>query len=253
MIRLYRIWLASAAVAVVGLVLTAYGLLLGAHEVAFVLDGAQVRATVTAKTVDADNNGAHHVRYTATLPGGRPVEGDDIVGADRWSALSVGEPLDVDYVRSDPTVNRVAGNASLLVLLVVLVTGIAFAGAGGGVFLVWYREQRRRGRLAVVGVPVRAKVVEARAFVVLVNSRASYRLRYEYGDAAGRRYTGMSGFMPRAEATPWKGRTGIVRYDPRQPSVSSWFGDAASPPAASSSVASSAIHDIPAPPGGPAG
>jgi hypothetical protein len=44
-------------------------------------------------------------------------------------------------------------------------------------------------------------------------------------DSAGQHHTGISYWMPRAEAVALSRKsTGVVRYDPAHPDVSAWFG-----------------------------
>lgn len=226
MIRLYRVWLVSAIIAALGTLLCAYALLLAGREAAFAVDGTHTMAVTTSKSLEGESTSyTYHLAYRFTPPGASPVDGSDIIGGDLWSRLSIEDPVAIDYVRSDPGTNRVSDNAPLVVLGVVLLAGVVFAVVGWWAFGIWYGDYRRRRRLAVTGVSADARVTEVGRPVILINGRASYRLRYEYRDSSGVKRKGRSGFMSRAGAMRWKDGTGIVRFDPANPAVSAWFGD----------------------------
>jgi hypothetical protein len=225
-IRLYRVWLVSAIIAALGTLLCAYALLLAGREVAFAVDGTHTMAVTTSKSLEGESTSyTYHLAYRFTPPGSSPVDGSDIIGGDLWSRLSVEDQVAIDYVRSDPGINRVSDNAPLVVMAVVLLAGVVFAVVGWWAFGIWYGDYRRRRRLAVIGVSTTGRVTEVGTPIILINGRASYRLRYEYLDSSGAKLKGRSGFISRADAMRWKDGTGIVRYDPAHPAVSAWFGD----------------------------
>jgi len=210
-------------IAVFGIVCLAYGLWLGGREVLFATSGARTTAVVVSKSVDGS---ADHVRYRFRAQDGTTVDGDDIVNSDTWAALAIGGPITVEYAGVAPaTLNRVADNAPLLVLSIVLLTGIVFTFLAGPRFRARFRYVRLERRLLREGIETEATVDD----VVRLNLRLHYRIqrqiRYRYADRDGGRHTGQSEpLMPR-DADSWrKGAEALIRYDPARPDVSIWTG-----------------------------
>jgi Protein of unknown function (DUF3592) len=82
-------------------------------------------------------------------------------------------------------------------------------------------------RLQEVGLTTRGRVVSVERTNTRLNGRYLWQVRYEYRDASGRTYEGVSGYLERLEAQSFRvGEEAFVRYDPQQPSASVWVGRA---------------------------
>lgn len=235
-------WIATVLL-VVGVGLIAVGLWFGAEAALFAVDGSSATGTVVAKRIDPnyfsttsrsstrDPNG-YFVTVTFTPEGRNEVRTDLFVDRDVWDRLIVGQPVTVQYVRALPDVMNTLADQSggwsggaLVVALLALTTGVGFATFG-----TWFLVSSRRRsvlvrRLMAVGVVTSGTVVDNDAAELWIRHNLQRRLRYRYADGAGREQTGLSDWMPRAEALRWGANaTGVVRYDPDRPEVSAWFG-----------------------------
>jgi hypothetical protein len=172
-----------------------------------------------------------YIEYTFTPPGGRPVAGDDIVGRDDWTSLTVGAPITIRYVSSDPGINEIGSGTPAplgdLVFALPISVGLLLSFVGGRLFLFARAEARLRARLLRVGVSAVGTVVNPKAAVAFFSQRPYQRLSYGYADQSGQAWTGVSDWLPIGLAHSWKvGATGHVRYDPAKPAQSYWFGAA---------------------------
>ena len=80
-------------------------------------------------------------------------------------------------------------------------------------------------RLLASGVTIRATVVDVERTGSRLNGRHLWQIRYEYRDAGGRRYEGVSSKMERLDAQQFRaGDRAFVRYDPAEPTASVWLG-----------------------------
>jgi len=153
MIRVRNPQLLGVLVGLVGLAILLIGVpYLAARAFALATNGTEITGTVTGKTsqdtsdpaapTTADTT-AYHVEYKFTPPGGRPVAGDDIVGADVWAT-------------SDPGTNEIGGGSSspleYIAFGVPIMVGLLLTVVGGRVFRDARAEARVRARLLRVGV-----------------------------------------------------------------------------------------------------
>ena len=226
----------GALLALVGVVLLAIFVWLGYADYRYAVDGASTTGTVTGKTSDAPSAAApagtqptYHVQYAFTPPGGTSVSGTDIVGSDDWNGLTVGGPITVQYVRSEPGLNRDAANGSAAVTLLtaglVLIVGLAFLVVGARFFWAAYARARLRERLLAHGVSATGTIVKPDAQWATLSRRLHVRMSYTYRDQSGHDWSGLSDWLTEAATRHWKaGATGHVRYDPAKPSVSVWLG-----------------------------
>jgi hypothetical protein len=67
------------------------------------------------------------VTYRLALPGGQAVTTEAPVGARRWNDLREGSAIEVDYLASDPDVNRPAGEGALWLASLRLAIGAFLA------------------------------------------------------------------------------------------------------------------------------
>jgi hypothetical protein len=135
-------------------------------------------------------------------------------------ALIVGVFLGLYFLRRPPR-----QRSTLLFLLLPFTLGLAFTTVGGYFAWTGLAAKQLEERLQQVGVPTRARVVQAERTSTRLNGRYLWQVRYEYRDATGRVYEGVSGYLERVDAESYRaGEEAVVRYDPDQPSASVWVG-----------------------------
>jgi len=234
MIRVTRPTLAAWVLLVVGIALLVVGSALAIEAALFALDGATATGVVTAKPEDPKSSVVTVVFATDT---GREVTTNLRVGTDLRDRLTVGDPVDVTYVRSLPDALNTLGDRSggwsaglWFVPLLVLAVGALFSSLGGWLVTSARRYAKLVSRLGAVGIKTTGTVIDNDARELRIRGNFQRRLRYEYTDNAGTRHRGLSDWMPRAAALRSKPPTrGSVRYDPDDPEVSVWFGPDATP------------------------
>jgi len=235
-------WIATVFL-ILGVVLIVVGAWFGAEAALFAVDGATTTGTVVAKRIDPnhfsstnstsrrDPNG-YLVTVVFTPQGGADVRSELLVDHDAWDQLTLGQTVAVEYVRALPGVMNTLADQSggwslgpLAVGLLALLTGAGFATFGARFLITSRRGAALVRRLMAVGVRTTGSDVDNDAAELWIRYNLQRRLRYRYADAAGHEHTGLSGWMPRAEALRWHPEAaGVVRYDPDQPDVSAWFG-----------------------------
>lgn len=103
--------------------------------------------------------------------------------------------------------------------------GILFTSIGGFWGGSAVNQLQVEERLRASGVTIRAKVIDVERTGSRLNGRYLWQVRYEYYDASGRSYEGVSGYLERVDAQRFSiGEQVFVRYDPAQPSASIWLG-----------------------------
>jgi hypothetical protein len=229
---------------VIGIGLLVVGLWFGAEAALFAVNGATTTGTVVSKRIDPNyfsstsrtstqDPTGYLVTVDFTPEGGSRLRTELLADHAVWDGLVVGQQVAVSYVRMFPQALNTLGDQSggssagpLLVGLLALVVGFGFASSGAWLLLSTRRMAALMRRLSAVGVSTTGTVVDNDAREMRIGSRLQRRLRYRYADSTGAEHSGMSDWMPRAQALDWKrDTTGVVRYDPDRPEVSAWFGD----------------------------
>ena len=186
------------------------------------------RYTRTETSRDTDGrrrtSTTHWVEYRFSPEEGMTLHGKDSVGRSLYGSLPVGATVEVQYLQSDPSTNRVAqeapGRAIAWILLLPGLTGLAALVLLG---IAWRRAGRhlrllRHGR-AVDGV-VKDKRPNPH---VRINGRPVLRIRYQF-EADGGVCTAEENVYSRAIAeTLQPGDPVVVVFDPRDPSRSRLF------------------------------
>jgi len=208
--------------------LVAGGVLLQ-QEQRYSTDGAEATGRVVDKYTRRSSGRSRSTRYIVLYefdtPDGFHISGQDSIGSGRWNSLRRGDSVPVEYVKSQPEKNRVAGESEYTVSLVL-------SGIGGGVALVagfffWKSLGRVRTALRLwrEGVRTEGAVAEVKATNVRINRVTQWMIHYTYHDYGGRQQRGKSDYLPPDEAQAWKaGDTGVVRYDQNRPELSVWVG-----------------------------
>ena len=200
-------------------------------ELALASDGATTQGTIVRKELRSRgpySQPRHYVAYEFRAPDGRPIRASSQVDASAYDRLVEGAPVEVEYLPSDPTVNRlVDGSTRWLVLVPSIVAPILLVNLGiAGVALARaWRAAFLQHRLLRDGVEAPGRVTKIARAMLRVNKRQMYRVHYAYQDSLGRPHAGTSAMMPEDEARSWHpDDVGAVRYDPHRPAVSIWVG-----------------------------
>lgn len=135
-------------------------------------------------------------------------------------AMLVGGALGVYLIRRPPRQQR-----TLLFLLIPLTLGLTFSIVGGYFASSGLAARELEQRLRAVGVTARARVVEIERTNTRLNGRYLWHIRYEYRDATGRVFEGVSGYLQSVDVQSFRtGDDGFIRYDPADPASSIWLG-----------------------------
>ena len=236
-------WVATVFI-VIGIGLIVVALWFATEAALFSVDGSTSTGTVVSKRIDPNyfsstsrtstqDPTGYFVTVDFTPEGGATLRSELLVDHNVWDDLLAGQTVAVSYVRMAPQTFNTLGDQSggssagpLLVGLLALAVGVGFASLGAWLMRSTRRMAALMRRLSAVGVSTTGTVVDNDAREMRIGSRLQRRLRYRYADSTGAEHSGMSDWMPRAQALDWKrDTTGVVRYDPDRPEVSAWFGD----------------------------
>ena len=204
----------------VGGLLTAIGVVAGASERRYRERGRTVDAEVVSRPAAAKGPFAVTVRYR-----------DESIGTDVLRPISFrasapvpsGPTLRIEYVPGDFESARLPNPGSPLGFAVALGVPALVAASGVYVAMRGFRVVAAARRLARDGTRAEGRVLAVRGSAMTVNNRTQLIVRYRYRDHAGRAHEGDS--WPLSPDEGWsEGDTGVVRYDPAQPSRSLWIG-----------------------------
>jgi hypothetical protein len=165
----------------------------------------------------------YEVTYTFHL-NGQMFDGRDEVGEERWQSLEKGTAVEVLYLPTRPSSNRLAGPRPWLMKVVFGFVGLVFAVVGAVLVTRAVRDSSLESRLREHGVRANGTVTEIHSLPLRIDDVQQWRLRYEYQDSQGRRHTNTID-MPEDDAQQWKvGDAGRVLYDSAQSNQSVWLG-----------------------------
>jgi hypothetical protein len=125
---------------VAGLVMLAFGGSELYRDWRFAQEGRAVRGSVVDKHVRTSTSRSpgsgrrsrtqhYEVTYRFTVDGGT-FEGQGELGADQWRQLTAGAAVDVVYLSSAPTSNRLAGSNAWMLGTILVVLGVVFTSIG---------------------------------------------------------------------------------------------------------------------------
>jgi hypothetical protein len=158
------------------------------------------------------------VRYRFTAPGENVLEGSSDVPYERWTELAERQPVEIAYLPSDPSRNRLRDTNRTTLGAVFTGVGGALAIAGAVIVGFGIRNRRRHRRLHETGLVADALVTDVRSAQLRVNGRQQGRVHYEFRDAMGALQSGKTAYMSLDEAMRWKQGDRIrIRYDREQP------------------------------------
>ena len=193
-------------------------------------DGQTANGVVLVKAIErATRTGSNNSRteYTVTYrfdaSDGQSYEGRDIVPVSTWERLREQDPVQIQYVASDPLTNRVAGQSSAsaqyafpTIALIAVVVGTVLLSRS-------LRSAGIKARIWSQGTAANATVSAVEETNVTVNRRRMWVVRYQYRDHSGQLHDGESDYMSGNKANAWKQGDSIrVKFDPQKPNTSVW-------------------------------
>jgi hypothetical protein len=223
-------WIGAFLLAI-GSVFLAVGWSIVGQEQRYATEGRTTNGVVLTKAIErATRTGSGGSRtethYTATYrfeADGRTYAGTNRVSVETWERLREQEPLQVQYVASDPMINRPVGETSSALMYVFPAIGLVVGLIGATLFVRSVRSAKTRARVWSEGTPTAATVSSVEETNVKVNRRSMWVVRYQYRDHSGQTHGGTSEYMAADKANAWKAGDSIqVRFDPHRPDTSVW-------------------------------
>ncbi len=209
-------------------ILVGYNML--AKEGRYKNGSAVVTGTVLNKTAETkhDKEGSstyYYVSYDFSTKDGEHLQGKSMVSNERWQALEENKPLEVQYLVSDHTVNRVNQESELT-------TGYVFSGIGALVLLLGFlfiryeiKTRRKIKFLLQHGLTADATVTAVGPGNLSINDVQQWRIKYSFTDYKGRKVSGRTEHMAPDLASCWHcGEKGKVRYDKQNSQIHMWVG-----------------------------
>ncbi len=138
---------------VVGLPFAIIGVYVWTAEREFEREARVATGIVLSKDIrrSRHNDGAtstsYSVRYRFTPRAGRTLEGASSVDSDAWDRLAEREPIEIAYLPSDPSENRVRGTRKMALAWIFTGLGSLFTIAGGVILAFGIRGSVRHKRL----------------------------------------------------------------------------------------------------------
>jgi hypothetical protein len=219
---------AGAFLLVFGTIFLAAGWHVIRKEQRYRTEGQTTSGVVLTKAIErATRNGRRsETHYTVAYrfdADGRTYAGTRRVSVGTWERLREQEPLQVQYVASDPMINRPLGETSSAATYVFPGIGAVAALIGAVLFVRAVRSAQAKARVWSQGTAADAVVSAVEETNVKVNRRRMWVVRYQYRDHSGLMHDGASDYMAAEKASAWKKGDSIrVRFDPHEPATSVW-------------------------------
>jgi len=202
----------------------------GVQEARYTRDGALADGLVVTKAIrratrtgSSGSSTQYSVGYRFMVDGQRH-EGSSNVPSDVWDRLRELEPVQIQYVRSDPGTNRIAGETSTTLRYVFGGVGSLIALIGLVLTVRAVGSSRTKAHILAHGQTAEAAVSSVEETNVKINRRQMWIVRYEYRDYAGQKHEGKSEYMSGDKATAWNPGDKIsIRYDRDKPQMSVWL------------------------------
>jgi uncharacterized protein DUF3592 len=193
----------------------------GRQSTGVVLTKAIERATRTGSNQRSETK--YTVTYRFTAEDGRSFEGRQGVSVATWDRLREKEPIQIEYVASNPATSRVAGESSATLEYIFAAIGFVAAFIGALVFARSLNAAKARARIWTQGTQADATVAAVEETNFRVNRRPMWVVRYQYRDHSGQTHDGTSDYLAAEKAHAWKAGDRIrVRFDPQKPGMSVW-------------------------------
>jgi hypothetical protein len=214
---------------VVGLPFAVIGIYVWTAEREFEREARVATGIVVSKDInhsrnkDGSTSTSYSVRYRFTPRGGRTLEGESGVDRDGWNRFAEREPIEIAYLPSDPSNNRVRGTSKMVLAWIFTGLGGLFTVAGAVILGFGIRSSVRDRRLRDTGMTAEAVVTRVKATTVKINKRRQARVFFEFRDDRGQTRTGRSAHLPIDDAMAWKpGDRITIRYDRDRPQHALW-------------------------------
>lgn len=212
----------AALIALIGAPLVWLAATNGHEEYRYRTDAAEAVATAAGKQVLSGRSTSYRIQYRFEA-GGRTFEGRDTTSRSGYERTIVDvSRYRVIYVRSDPTLNRFAGNdgVPLVALLGALAAGTI--GLAGSALIRAQRALDIARRIAERGQPVSGTVTRVKR-QSLRGLGAVRTVEFVYDDPSGRRRRGRSPMLYPSEGDRYAvGDRVRVLIDPDRPGDSLW-------------------------------
>jgi hypothetical protein len=233
LMRSFAFWI-GAFLMVFGAIFLAIGWNVVLEERRYQREGRVADGTVLTKAIQratrrrssgSRTETQYTVTYRFTAPDGAVHKGTDDVAVTTWERLREMEPVQVQFVASNPLVNRVAGESSEANRYVFPGIGLVAALIGAVLSGRALRSATTKARIWSQGTSADATVAAVEETNVKVNRRPMWVVRYQYRDHSGQTHDGTSEYMEADKANTWKKGDSIrVRFDPEKPRRSVWVG-----------------------------
>jgi len=178
---------------------------------------------------DSDNKGTtktYYVSYKFSTKEGRSIESEGSVDSDAWQGLAEGAEIQIQYLPSDDTQNRVASEPSIIAGVLVAAMGLICMLLGGGCIFFDLKKRALLRRLLRDGELGEATILTVGPGNLTINNVQQWRIHYSFKDRMGKEIRGKSEHMPPEEAHNWnEGDKGKVRFDRSNPQINMWVGN----------------------------
>ena len=215
-----------------GFIFGGVGLLILKKDTRFKSEGHVVTGTVLSKQIEEEWNTqaerreySYVIRYTFQPESGAEITGSTGVTSSEYETFSPSQPVEIEYLKSDPSSSRLAGTSDAA-------AGWIFFGVGAlltliGVVSIFIELKRRFGsaRLLREGMIGEGSVVSCGPGSLTINNVTQWQVRYRFNDTMGRSHEGVTPHMSPDEARQWStGAKGRVRFDKEKPHKNIWVG-----------------------------
>ncbi|MFN8526948.1 MAG: FHA domain-containing protein [Chloroflexota bacterium] len=212
---------AGLVCALLAVLLFARGLIHIGTEIRYAIEGATVPGAVKSKPSRSSTNS---LTIEFALPGRPAIVDQESLYQDVWSSLRQGQQITVQYLRSDPSTNRIYGQDSWAEVVVYALLGGLLLVAAEVLALRDWRSARRAARILSNGAVVAARVVDVRNVRQKWTGGTSTHAVFSYVDAAGHSRQGISPALDVPDAAALPGVEARVCYDTRAPERYVWLG-----------------------------
>jgi hypothetical protein len=195
-------------------------------------EGRTVDGTVLTKEIHTTSNKkgsrsgpSYRVEFRFVPREGEMVRGTADLTVEEWDLLEERGPIQVTYLPERPESYRVAGQSHDVLLPVIFgIVGGVIGSIGGFIVFNAVGTRKRERELSRTGMTAEATITDVGPSYLRINGVSQIKVRYRFEDAQGKTRSGSCTMSPE-EAGNWPhGHKGLVRYDPRKPSVSVWMG-----------------------------
>jgi len=217
---------------VVGFALFVGGFNAWQTEQRFDANATRAKGTVLTRDIEtarrSSGDGAstkYRVTYRFDARSGETLEHSDDVDVHRWESLHEQGPVDIEYLRDEPQVSRIAGESDRLTAWILMGIGGPFGLFGGGVLIFAIRRRMEANRLRRDGAHTTGTVVAVKETNISINRVRQWRIQYSYRDHRGHTHEDESDLIsPDAASQIEAAQAAPVRYDRNAPEKSLWLG-----------------------------